>query len=43
MSNVHIPESPWFSYRDGALLCEGVPLAQIAADVESARKLLGRP
>ncbi|MGB5694024.1 MAG: diaminopimelate decarboxylase [Polyangiales bacterium] len=33
MSNVHIPESPWFSYRDGALLCEAVPLESIAAEV----------
>ncbi|MBW2586493.1 MAG: hypothetical protein JRD92_06045, partial [Deltaproteobacteria bacterium] len=42
MSNVHIPESPWFSYRDGALLCEEVPLlceevplASIAAEVDT--------
>jgi diaminopimelate decarboxylase len=35
MSNVHIPESPWFSYRDGALCCEKVPLASIAAEVDT--------
>jgi diaminopimelate decarboxylase len=35
MSNVHIPESPWFSYRDGALVCEEVPLASIAAEVDT--------
>ena len=35
MSNVHIPESPWFSYRDGALLCEEVPLASIAEEVDT--------
>jgi diaminopimelate decarboxylase len=35
MSNVHIPESPWFSYRDGALACEDVPLASIAAEVDT--------
>lgn len=35
MSNVHIPESPWFSYRDGALLCEEVPLESVAAEVDT--------
>ena len=35
MSNVHIPESPWFSYRDGALLCEDVALESIADEVET--------
>jgi diaminopimelate decarboxylase len=35
MSNVHIPESPWFSYRDGALVCEDVPLEAIAAEVDT--------
>lgn len=35
MSNVHVPESPWFSYRDGALACEEVPLASIAAEVDT--------
>ena len=35
MSNAHIPESPWFSYRDGALACEQVPLASIAAEVDT--------
>jgi diaminopimelate decarboxylase len=35
MSNVHIPESPWFSYRDGALVCEEVPLASIAEEVDT--------
>lgn len=35
MSNVHIPESPWFSYRDGALACEDVSLASIAAEVDT--------
>ncbi|MGB5704905.1 MAG: hypothetical protein WBM48_18935, partial [Polyangiales bacterium] len=35
MSNVHIPESPWFSYREGALACEGVPLESIAAEVDT--------
>ena len=35
MSNVHIPESPWFSYRDGELLCEDVPLASVAAEVDT--------
>ena len=35
MSNVHIPESPWFSYRDGALRCEDVALEAIAAEVDT--------
>ncbi len=35
MSNAQIPESPWFSYRDGALVCEEVPLASVAADVDT--------
>jgi diaminopimelate decarboxylase len=35
MSNVHIPESPWFSYRDGELLCEDVPLGSVAAEVDT--------
>jgi diaminopimelate decarboxylase len=35
MSNVHIPESPWFSYRAGALACEDVPLESIAAEVDT--------
>jgi diaminopimelate decarboxylase len=35
MSNVHIPESPWFSYRDGALACEEVSLESIAAEVDT--------
>lgn len=35
MSNVHIPESPWFSYRAGTLACERVPLASIAAEVDT--------
>jgi diaminopimelate decarboxylase len=35
MSNVHIPESPWFSYRNGALVCEDVPLASVAAEVDT--------
>ncbi len=35
MSNVHIPESPWFSYRGGELACEGVPLASIAEEVDT--------
>jgi diaminopimelate decarboxylase len=35
MSNVHIPESPWFAYRDGALACEGVPLEAIAGEVDT--------
>ena len=35
MSNVHIPESPWFSYRDGALCCEEVSLESIAAEVDT--------
>jgi diaminopimelate decarboxylase len=35
MSNVHIPESPWFWYRDGALYCEQVSLASIVAEVDT--------
>ena len=35
MSSVHIPESPWFSYRDGALACEEVPLESIAEEVDT--------
>ncbi len=35
MSNVHIPESEWFSYQDGALSCEQVPLESIAAEVDT--------
>jgi diaminopimelate decarboxylase len=35
MSNVHIPESPWFSYRNGVLVCEEVPLDSIAAEVDT--------
>jgi diaminopimelate decarboxylase len=35
MSNVHIPESPWFSYRDGTLACEQVSLESIAAEVDT--------
>ena len=35
MSNIHIPESPWFSYRDGTLACEDVPLESIAAEVDT--------
>jgi diaminopimelate decarboxylase len=35
MSNVHIPESPWFSYRDGVLVCEEVSLTSIAEDVDT--------
>lgn len=35
MSNVHIPESPWFSYREGALTCEDVPLESIASEVDT--------
>ena len=33
MSNVHIPESRWFSYKEGALHGEDVPLESIATDV----------
>jgi len=33
MSNVHIPESRWFSYRGGALHGEGVSLDSIATEV----------
>ncbi len=35
MSNLHIPESPWFSYRSGALACEEVSLASIADEVDT--------
>jgi diaminopimelate decarboxylase len=35
MSNAHIPESPWFSYRDGTLLCEEVSLESIASDFDT--------
>ena len=35
MSNVQIPESPWFSYRDGALACEEVSLESLAAEVDT--------
>ncbi len=35
MSNPHIPESEWFSYRDGALSCEQVPLETIAEEVDT--------
>ena len=35
MSNVHIPESPWFAYRDGSLACEDVGLESIAAEVDT--------
>jgi diaminopimelate decarboxylase len=35
MSNAHIPESPWFSYRTGALACEDVALEAIAAEVDT--------
>jgi diaminopimelate decarboxylase len=35
MSNVHIPESRWFTYQDGALACEQVPLESIAAEVDT--------
>lgn len=35
MSNVHIPESRWFSYRDGALGCEGVSLERVASEVDT--------
>jgi diaminopimelate decarboxylase len=35
MSNVHIPESPWFTYRDGTLACERVQLESIAAEVDT--------
>ncbi len=35
MSTPHIPESPWFSYRDGMLCCEGVPLSSVAAEVDT--------
>lgn len=35
MSNVHIPESPWFSYREGALRCEDVSLESIAGEVDT--------
>jgi diaminopimelate decarboxylase len=35
MSNAHIPESPWFAYREGTLACEGVSLESIAAEVDT--------
>ena len=35
MSNAHIPESPWFSYRAGTLQCEDVSLEAIASDVDT--------
>ena len=35
MSNVHIPESPWFSYREGTLLCDQVPLLSIAEQFDT--------
>ena len=35
MSNEHIPESPWFSYREGTLTCEEVSLESIAAEVDT--------
>lgn len=35
MSNVHIPESEWFSYRDGKLACEQVSLDAIAEEVDT--------
>ncbi len=35
MADAQIPESPWFSYRDGALMCEDVPLASVAAEVDT--------
>ncbi|MDH3486310.1 MAG: diaminopimelate decarboxylase [Myxococcales bacterium] len=35
MSNPHIPESEWFSYRDGVLSCEQVSLESIALDVDT--------
>ena len=35
MSNAHIPESEWFSYRDGVLACEQVALESIAKEVDT--------
>ena len=35
MSNAHIPESEWFSYRDGVLSCEQVSLESIANEVNT--------
>jgi diaminopimelate decarboxylase len=35
MSNVHIPESPWFSYREGTLCCEETSLESIATAVDT--------
>jgi diaminopimelate decarboxylase len=35
MSNAHIPESEWFSYRDGVLTCEQVSLESIAEEVDT--------
>ena len=35
MADAQIPESPWFSYRDGVLMCEDVPLASVAAEVDT--------
>ncbi len=35
MSNAQIPDSAWFSYRDGALACEEVPLASVATEVDT--------
>lgn len=35
MSNANIPESEWFSYRDGVLACEQVPLDAISEEVDT--------
>jgi len=35
MSNPHIPESPWFSYRAGTLACEETSLESIASEVDT--------
>lgn len=35
MTSVQIPDSAWFSYRDGVLACEGVSLDDIAAAVDT--------
>jgi len=35
MTNPHIPQSEWFSYRHGSLSCERVPLASIAHEVDT--------
>lgn len=35
MPNAHIPESGWFSYRDGVLTCEEVPLTSISDEVDT--------